>query len=220
MANIRSLLRGSVDALTVLVLLGCAVVLYRREFGSRSAQHLTSAVVPDWRDYAQDGSVLVASDGGVTITEFSDFQCPFCKRFHDTEKTLLASYPNRIRVVFRHLPIESIHPNARNAARAAECARSQGKFAEYADALFAHQDSLGTLKLSELAAATGVADTIRFNQCIAAHSTDARIDSDARAAARLGIQGTPTILVNQHLLSGTPSYTALDSVVQLVLRRQ
>lgn len=72
----------------------------------------------------------------VTLIEYSDFECPFCQRFHPTIKQIAAKYPDDVAVVYRHFPLESIHPNARGYAIASECAGQQGKFWEFADTLF------------------------------------------------------------------------------------
>lgn len=77
----------------------------------------------------------------ITIFEFSDFQCPFCQKFQLNINQALAEYKDKIRIIFKHFPLRSIHPNAQKAAEAAECAGLQGKFWEYADELFAKQGS-------------------------------------------------------------------------------
>lgn len=84
----------------------------------------------------KDDHIMGASKPKVTLIEYSDFECPFCQRFHPTVKQLAAKYPNDVAVVYRHFPLESIHPNARGYAVASECAGAQGKFWEFADTLF------------------------------------------------------------------------------------
>src|SRR5712691_9566756 len=80
----------------------------------------------------------------VTMVEFSDFQCPFCGRFFaETEGALLKKYDGKIRFVYRHFPLDSIHPFAQGAALASECANEQNKFWEYHDLLFQNQQQLG-----------------------------------------------------------------------------
>lgn len=80
--------------------------------------------------------IMGAKKPKVTLIEYSDFECPFCQRFHPTIKQIAAKYPNDVAVVYRHFPLESIHPNARGYAVASECAGQQGKFWEFADTLF------------------------------------------------------------------------------------
>jgi protein-disulfide isomerase len=84
----------------------------------------------------KDENITGAKNAKVTLIEYSDFQCPYCQRFHPTVKQVLAKYPNDVRVVYRHFPLESIHQFAKGYAIASECAAQQGKFWEFADALF------------------------------------------------------------------------------------
>ena len=85
---------------------------------------------------SKDDHIIGAKKPKVTLIEYSDFECPFCQRFHPTTKQLLEKYPNDVALVYRHFPLESIHPNARAYAVASECAGQQGKLWEFADALF------------------------------------------------------------------------------------
>ncbi len=84
----------------------------------------------------KDDHITGAKKPKVTLIEYSDFECPFCQRFHPTVKQLLEKYPDDVAVVFRHFPLESIHPNARGYAVASECAAEQGKFWEFTDSIF------------------------------------------------------------------------------------
>lgn len=81
----------------------------------------------------------------ITIVEFSDFQCPFCNRSYPTMKQILQDYKGKVRLVYKHLPIPSLHPNAQKAAEASECANEQGKFWEFHDQLFENQTTWSTL---------------------------------------------------------------------------
>ena len=103
-------------------------------------------------------------DAPVTIVEFSDFECPFCSRFHDTMKQVMEKYPNKVRWVYKHFPLDSIHAEARPAAEASECASEQGKFWEYADELVARQSSLGDSTYSAIARDIGL-NIGQFEEC-------------------------------------------------------
>ena len=78
----------------------------------------------------------------ITIVEYSDFQCPYCLRFHETMKQIITNYSDDVRWVYRHFPLDSIHPVARKASEASECANDQGKFWEYTDEVFVNQSGL------------------------------------------------------------------------------
>ena len=143
-------------------------------------------------------------DAPVTIIEFSDFQCPFCKRFVDqTLGAIEDEYisTGKVKFVFRDLPLISIHPNAKAAHIAAECADEQGKFWEYHDMLFKNQAKLGRLNAEELkseykmyATLLGLQVSI-FEHCIFSEKIAAEIDSDLLHAGIYGITGTPTFFI-------------------------
>ncbi len=136
----------------------------------------------------------------VTIIEFSDFQCPFCKRGRDTMDELAKAYPNDVKVVFKHLPL-SFHEQAEPAARASWAAQQQGKFWEYHDELFNNQDKLGdefylaTAKKFKL-------DEAKFKADMASEAAGAQIKEDAQLGSKNGIQGTPGFFVNGVAVKG------------------
>ncbi|MFH1610573.1 MAG: DsbA family protein, partial [Patescibacteria group bacterium] len=94
-------------------------------------------------------------DAKITIVEYSDFQCPYCSSFHTTMQQVMQVYPNDVKWVYRHFPLDSIHPVARKAAEASECAADQGKFWEYTDEVFANQKGLTLDGLSTIAGTVG-----------------------------------------------------------------
>src|SRR3989338_1358113 len=115
-----------------------------------------------------------ASDGGqhlrgskdapVKLVEYSDFECPYCKRHHPTLKQILAEYGDKVSLEYKHFPL-SFHPNAQKAAEASECAGEQGKFWEFHDAIFEDQVALGVTQYQQWAASTGL-NTSKFNDCL------------------------------------------------------
>lgn len=139
----------------------------------------------------------------VAVIMYSDFQCPYCRRFAlTTLPALRATYDQAGDVVwaFRHLPIESIHPNARAAAEAADCLARQGKFWETHDRLFQMQSTLKQMDFLELARSVG-ADAGTFSKCLDAGAADA-VTADLAEAKALGISGTPAFLVGIRLPDG------------------
>jgi len=203
--------------LTIL-LVSCALITtgltIRREFaeGAR-AEASGSSIQKDRQLYAQAGHVLGPSDAPVTIVEFSDFQCPFCAKFTsyvDSLRTLGVQF----RVVYRHLPSPR-HQFAMAAVRASECASTTGQFEQMHDALFERHDSIGTVPWTSFAVRAGIADTIAFKACIARPDPIQALVTDTLAARRLGVTGTPTLLINDLRLRGLPSF---DSLRVYVLR--
>jgi len=141
----------------------------------------------------------------VTLVMFSDFECPFCKRTHPTINQLLERYAGKIKVVYRDLPLDSIHPQARRAAEAARCASAQGKFWQYYDVLFTESPKLGSEDLKRYAAQIGI-DPKRFDDCLSAGTYKELVQKDADEAASLGINGTPAFFINGRPLTGAQPY--------------
>jgi protein-disulfide isomerase len=141
------------------------------------------------------------ADAAVTLIEFSDYQCPFCKRAEPTVLELLKKYPTQVRLVYRHMPLDGLHPRARAAAIAAVCADQQGKFWEYHDVLFANQQALGDADLEKYATDLGL-DAGKFKTCRQDPASETRVNTDALAARAAGLTGTPAFFVNGILISG------------------
>jgi len=152
----------------------------------------------------------------VTIVEFSDFQCPYCKMFNDdTLAQLKKTYGDRVRFVYRDFPLDSIHPYARTAAEAAQCAHEQGNFWEYHDVLFANQQALTIPDLKRYAQQLGL-DTQRFNSCVDSHKYQASVEADVQEGNRLHVSGTPTFFINGRALVGAQPFEAFRSAISEV----
>lgn len=157
-------------------------------------------------------------DAKVTIVEWSDFQCPFCSRFHPSLQQALREYPNDVRWVYRHFPLESIHPNARPAAEASECAAEQGKFWEYGDKLFERQTELGPDLYAKLAKELGL-DTAKFGACVKDRKYQQRVRDDEQAGLTVGVQGTPGSFVNGVELPGAVPYVQVKAAIDAALAK-
>jgi protein-disulfide isomerase len=154
----------------------------------------------------------------VTVVEFSDFHCPFCKRVNETLLDLLAKYPNQVRVVYKDLPIDSLHPNARRAHEAARCARDQNKFWEFHDKLFEGNPDASDGYLRSLAADTGL-DTRAFDLCLETGRHKSGVESDIEQGRQLGIDGTPMFYINGRALSGAQPIEAFTAIIDEELKR-
>ena len=171
---------------------------------------------------------VAVSDGGrpskgptkapVQIIEFSDFECPFCFRVNPTVAQVLSTYGDRIRLVYRHLPLPN-HPNARPAAEAAACANEQGKFWEYHDRLFADQSKLAAADLKKHAADLGL-DAGKFNACVETRRFQKDVDADMDAAQLLGVSGTPHFFINGRPLSGAQPLESFKEIIDQELARK
>jgi protein-disulfide isomerase len=154
----------------------------------------------------------------ITIVEFSDFECPYCARLAPILRQLLAAYPQDVRLVFRNLPLQAIHPKAFRAAEAAACARAQGKFWEMHDAIYASQDKLNGKELREKAASIGL-DAQQFKACTETRQEQTAIQADADAAAQLGLIGTPSSFVNGRFVDGLMPLYQWKALIDDELRR-
>jgi protein-disulfide isomerase len=152
-------------------------------------------------------------DAPIVIVEFSDFQCPFCKRFQDeTAKQLLAAYPGKIRFVYRHLPLTSIHPEAFPSAEASMCANEQNAFWEYHDKIFESQDKLGRKLYMQIASDLNL-DTTAFEDCLNAGKYKDLVQRDSDFALNLGVQSTPTFFINGLALAGAQPLSAFTQLI-------
>ncbi|MGH0032229.1 MAG: DsbA family protein [Myxococcota bacterium] len=164
-------------------------------------------------DVAAVGPALGPADAPITVIEFSDFQCPFCRRALPTLRELRKRHPQDVRVVYRHLPLETIHPRARAAAEASVCAEQQGRFWEFHDRLFEAQDALSDADLRAHAEALGL-DLTAWDACLADPAPAARVDADVEAARAVGLSGTPAFLVNGVLLTGAKPIDDFERLIE------
>jgi protein-disulfide isomerase len=136
----------------------------------------------------------------VTIVEFSDFQCPYCKKAVPTLHEIEKQYGSKVRVAFKHQPLP-FHNNAKLAAIASVAAQEQGKFWEYHDKLFENQQALDRASLERYAGELGL-NASKFKSALDSKKLEARVDADAAEAGRSGVQGTPTFFINGQQLVG------------------
>jgi NhaA family Na+:H+ antiporter len=133
--------------------------------------------------------------GVVNVVSYSDFLCPYCRRFRTVLKRLRQAFGERLEYVFRHFPNERVHPGANFAARAAEAAANQGRFWEMHDRLYDEQPPFGEARIREIAREIGL-DMESFERDLDAADTRERIDADLSEARRIGVSGTPTIFID------------------------
>jgi protein-disulfide isomerase len=147
----------------------------------------------------------------LAVVEFSDFQCPFCSRSVKTLDQIAQTYGDKVRIVFKHLPLE-MHTKARPAHAAAEAAFRQDKFWEMHNKIFAHQDEMSPEKYREYARELGL-DLARFDRDVADPELVKRIDADAAEAASLGVTGTPAFFVNGRYVPGAVPFEEIQQLL-------
>ena len=148
----------------------------------------------------------------VTVVKFEDFQCPFCKQVQPTLAELLKRYDGKVKLVHRDLPLDSIHPLARQAAEAARCAGEQGKFWEYHDVLYANSTKLSLEDLKGYADELGL-NSPSFLSCYNGGKFKAAVQNDFEVGSRLGITGTPTFFINGRQISGALPVESFAAVI-------
>ncbi|PIN94682.1 hypothetical protein COU53_02480 [Candidatus Pacearchaeota archaeon CG10_big_fil_rev_8_21_14_0_10_30_48] len=158
----------------------------------------------------------------IKIVEFSDFQCPFCER---VETGAIAEFKNsdyfkngEVALVYKHFPLNSIHPFAQKAAEASVCAQNQGKFWEYHDLLFANQQSLDITSLKNYAKQVGL-NQAKFDSCLDGGEAVAKVKKDLAEASTAGGQGTPYfVLINEdgdtQAVSGAVPWANFEVAIQ------
>ena len=218
--------KDRITNLALVLLALCAVtlttVVVRRELAPRNPtpQRIGSpraTRVADWKRYSNLRGSQGTELARVTIVDFSDYQCPYCRIAADSLRALRQRYPDDVRIIYRHYPLQSIHPRALEMAVAAECARIQGSFEQFHDLLFRLQGSLPTASLLELAQQARIPSPERLVQCVRSGEGLAFVLEDVAAGDSLGVVGTPTILLNEYRFSGFLNLSLLDSLVQRAL---
>jgi protein-disulfide isomerase len=153
----------------------------------------------------------------VHIIAYSDFECPFCQRAESTLSALRQQYGDKISYSFKNFPLTQIHPDAMNAALAAECANEQDKFWEYHDYLFSHNTALSVADLKSYAATLGLkAD--QFNSCLDSQKYSYKINADLTEGRNLGVTSTPTFFINGIPIIGAQPASEFTKVIDNELK--
>lgn len=172
--------------------------------------------------------ILGNPDAKITVLEFSDTECPFCKRFHTTMHQIVDEYEDDVRWVYRHFPIDSIHSKARKEAQATECAWELGGndgFWRYVDRIFEITPSNNGLDLSilpDIAQEIGL-DRSSFEECLSSERYTQHVEDDLQNGISVGVRGTPhsLILFEDEIISieGAQPYDVVKSAIDSILER-
>ncbi len=164
----------------------------------------------------------------VKIVEYSDLECPFCKRFQLTMQEVMGAYGDQVAWIYKHFPLDNIHPKTRTEANAAECAGEQGggkAFWDYVDRVFAVTPSNNGLDLNEL---PKIAQSLnlnmqKFQQCLTANKYASRIESQYQEGLEVGALGTPYTIViapngQKGVINGAQDYSAVKKIIDTALK--
>ena len=163
--------------------------------------------------------LLGPSHAPVTVVEYGDFECPNCKQAAPAVKLLLQRFQGRVRFVYRHFPLEEVHPHALHAALAAETAAAQGKFWPMHDLLFENQAHLKLPALRHYAERLEL-DLARYDAEMAGELYLQRVREHMESGARSGVRGTPGFFVNQRIEDVSFGMQRLFDAVEAELKRQ
>lgn len=185
----------------------------------RQRYEVTVALRPPTVEVSSDDDpALGPQDAPVTIIEFSDFQCPYCRRVQPALKRLLQEYDGKIKLVFRDFPLRNIHPQAQKASEAAQCAAEQQQFWPYHDKLFT-TSSLEVADLKRYAQEMGL-DTKQFDACLDSSKYAEEIEADLQDGQNAGVSATPSFFVNGQPISGAVPYERFQEVVETALAQR
>ncbi|MBF0182140.1 MAG: thioredoxin domain-containing protein [Magnetococcales bacterium] len=147
----------------------------------------------------------------ITIVEFSDFECPYCRRAQGTLKKVVEAYGDKVRMVFRHYPLP-FHAKAPKASEAAQCAADQGKFWPMHDLLFEEKSKLEVADLKAHAKTVGL-DQAKFDKCLDGGTHSGRVSADLGDGKKLGVTGTPTFFINGVRLVGAQPFEKFKAII-------
>ena len=189
------------------------IVLKRRRRTRRIVKLPSKGRMPK----VNNAPALGPKNAKVTVVEFSDFQCPFCHRGAATIKRIKKAYGNKIRLVFKHLPL-SFHRNAYLAAQASMAAHAQGKFWAFHDKLFANSRILSKANYLKWAKELGL-NVEKFKKALDTGKYKAYVNKDKAQARRFGANGTPTFFINGKRLVGAQPYNRFKALIDSELKK-
>lgn len=214
-----SVLERTLNVVLTVAVAVCAIVLVRRELQPEAAAAPSVGppeYVKEWRELFPIAATFGAADAPIQLVVFTDFECPFCRRFHESVlQSMRSTLSDSVGLRVVHFPLP-MHRFARPAALAFECGLRQSDSERLLDALYAKQDSFGLKSWVSYAVDAGVSDTLSFQACLRSEKPT-RIDAGFAMSQRLGIRGTPGVMVNGYLFPTPPTDSQLVSIARLLL---
>ena len=217
----KELVLNGITAVAVVSAVATSVSAVRRGGSLLSAsppQNVAAAKprpVTNWRPLLSTGHRIGPADALVTLIEFGDFECPACAAYEKMLDSIRHRHPREFAVVFHHFPLP-YHHLAYPLARASECAAAQGKFVEFHDLVYAHPESLGIIPVSALGRRIGMPRETEFDQCFDRSTPVPEVENDIETAKRIGVPGTPGVIMDGQLRSAD---LRLDELESLIARR-
>lgn len=199
------------------ILVICALIviilLLRKEFSSTDTK-LNWSVVNNWKELIPEEEWKDENNKHkVYIVEFFDYECPYCSVLDATLDTIKSKYGDKIKIIRYHFPL-NIHPLAYRTAIAAECAESQGMFDSYHKELMANQYKLNSINYTEVARLIGIKELGKFQKCVDEEETADVIANNVRLAKEFKVNGTPTLIINNKMISGAINTEEIEKIIK------
>lgn len=183
----------------------------------------------EMKPVTSEDHILGNPNADLIIVEYSDLECPYCKVFHSTMRRIMTEYgkDGKVAWVYRHFPIDSLHPKARKEAEATECANELGgseKFWEYTNMVYditRSNNSLDPAELPKIAKSVGL-DVTAFNKCLSSGKYEDKVEADYQDAVKAGGRGTPNSIViskdgTKTTIQGAQSYENVKNIIDALL---
>ncbi len=200
----------------IVVLIWVAVSILLAYLNSRSDNSANDTTISMYstKIYSTTDPSLGNKSAALQVVEFSDFQCPYCAQAHSIVRELVKNFPDDIYFIYRDFPIDDIHPQARLAAEAAQCAYDQGKFWEYHDLLFQNQAKLDLGYLLVYGQRLNL-DLTKFTTCLEENKYSNEVSQDLSDGYDVGVRATPTFFINGEKIEGVIPYESWVNLINL-----
>jgi protein-disulfide isomerase len=187
------------------------------DFSATAAQASSANIVSEEILNVGNHAELGNKDAYLTIVEFADFECPYSKEASFTVRRMMAKYGDRVRFIYRELPIPALHPNSVGTSLAAECASEQGKFWQFHDKLYTSAAPFTFAQLQTMGREVGL-ESMQFDKCMIENRYETAIKSDMQTAAALGLRGTPTFFFNGQKVEGAIPEEVFENIIERLLK--
>lgn len=208
----RNLVANIATAILVLCAVVVTTLVVLQYLSAQRTIVRVSGHVSDFKSLLAHRPVNLGSDSAaLKIMEFSDYQCPYCRQLEPNLQALIKRHPNKVAIVRYDFPLAQAHAHAYKAAIASRCAGLQNVYAPFETRLF--KADLEKVNWRELARMAKVPDIPKFWSCVSKNKTASLVDADIKLANKLGINGTPTLVIRGKIIPGMKSEEALESLL-------
>ena len=215
----RARFQWSLEALTSFVLIAGAIGITTIVFVTRFSQPEVTPL-STWRMDPEDAMVALErglhvgdSAASLEIVKFTDVQCPYCATYVSVLDSLVAHFAGAVSIRYRHFPISTLHPHAKQGAIATECASMQGRFKAFYEEVMGNQGDVGIESWTGFAVRASVPDTVAFVKCMSRDSVAALVESDVTAGHRIGVSVTPFLVIGR---TAVPGVRSIDELIEYV----